>query len=279
MKVDLKGKIAAVTGGGGVLCGVMAKALAENGAKVAILDLHLDNAQKVADEITAAGGEAIGVECNVLDQESIEKANIAIVDAYGKVDILINGAGGNRPEATTSVEFHDPKMEISDDVKTFFDLDAEGVNFTFKLNFLGTLIPSQVFAKAMADQGSGVIINISSMNAFTPLTKIPAYSAAKAAVSNFTQWMAVHMSKAGIRVNAIAPGFFLTDQNRSLLTNEDGSMTERGGKIIGQTPMGRYGAPEELLGALLWLVSDEDSGFVTGTVIPIDGGFSAYSGV
>lgn len=280
MRVDLKGKVAAITGGGGILCSVMARALAENGAKVAILDLYLESAKVVAADIVSAGGAAIGLACNVLDKESVAKANEAIVAEYGPVDILINGAGGNRPEGTTSIEFHDPDLDLSDkSIRSFFDLEAEGIGFTFQLNFLGTLIPSQIFAKSMAERRSGVIVNISSMNAFTPLTKIPAYSAAKAAVSNFTQWLAVHMSKSGIRVNAIAPGFFLTNQNRGLLTKEDGSATERGQKIVSQTPMGRYGSPEELVGTLLWLVSDEDSGFVTGTIIPIDGGFSAYSGV
>ncbi len=280
MKVDLNGKVAAVTGGGGILCSVMAKALAENGAKVAVLDLRLNAAQAVADEIVANGGLAIGVECNVLEKNSIEKANEAIAAKFGSVNILVNGAGGNRPDATTSIEFHDPQIDKEGEgLKTFFDLDPEAIDFTFQLNFLGTLLPSQVFAKAMSETGAGVIVNISSMNAFTPLTKIPAYSAAKAAISNFTQWLAVHMSKVDIRVNAIAPGFFLTDQNRALLTNEDGSPTERGGKILDNTPMGRYGTPEELVGVLLWLVSDEASGFVTGTIIPIDGGFSAFSGV
>jgi NAD(P)-dependent dehydrogenase (short-subunit alcohol dehydrogenase family) len=280
MKVDLNGKVAVVTGGGGILCSVMAKALARNGAKVAILDLHLESAQAIVDEIVADGGSALGLACNVLQRDEVEKAKDIITAAFGPVDILVNGAGGNRPEATTGIEFHDSELDISDEsIRSFFDLEAEGIEFTFKLNFLGTLIPSQVFAKSMAKEGTGVIVNISSMNAFTPLTKIPAYSAAKAAVSNFTQWLAVHMSKSGIRVNAIAPGFFLTDQNRALLTNEDGSPTERGEKIVSQTPMGRYGSPEELTGTLLWLVSDEASGFVTGTIIPIDGGFSAYSGV
>ena len=280
MTVNLNEKVAAVTGGGGVLCSLMAKALAANGAKVAVLDLRQEAAQAVADEINTAGGTAIGLTCNVLEKESLMEARTAITTALGPVDILINGAGGNRPEATTSVEFHEPELNIEDDtIKTFFDLDPNAVDFTFKLNFLGTLLPTQVFARNMAKAGSGVIINISSMNAFTPLTKIPAYSGAKAAISNFTQWLAVHFSHTGIRVNALAPGFFLTDQNRSLLTNEDGSPTARGGKIVSQTPMGRYGDPEELIGTLLWLASDDASGFVTGTVIPVDGGFSAYSGV
>ena len=280
IKVDLSDRVAAVTGGGGILCGLMAKELAANGAKVAVLDLRLEAAQKVADAITAGGGTAIGVAGNVLEKKSMAQANTTIVDKLGPVDILINGAGGNRPEATTSVEFHEADLNIDDPaVKSFFDLDTDAVDFTFKLNFLGTMIPSQVFAKRMAKDGGGCIINISSMNAFTPLTKIPAYSGAKASVSNFTQWLAVHFSHVGIRVNAIAPGFFVTDQNRALLTNKDGSATARGKKIVSQTPMGRYGEPKELLGTLLWLVSDEASGFVTGIIVPVDGGFSAYSGV
>ena len=280
-KIELEGKTAVVTGGGGVLCSTMAKALAECGAKVAVADLRLDAAETVAAAITEAGGTAIGVECNVLERASLDTARERIEAELGPVDILINGAGGNHPKGTTSMEFLTEEVlkQANADDTTFFDLDPEGVQFVFNLNFLGTLLPSQAFARGMAERGGGVIINTSSMNAFTPLTKIPAYSGAKAAVSNFTQWLAVHMSKVGIRVNAIAPGFFLTDQNRSLLTNEDGSPTARGGQIIGQTPLGRYGTPEELVGTLLWLVSDAAAGFVTGTVIPVDGGFSAFSGV
>ena len=280
-KIELEGKTAVVTGGGGVLCSTMAKALAECGAKVAVADLRLDAAETVAREITAGGGTAIGVECNVLERASLDSARERIEAELGPVDILINGAGGNHPKGTTSMEFLTEEVlkQVDADAVTFFDLDPDGVQFVFNLNFLGTLLPSQAFARGMAERGGGVIINTSSMNAFTPLTKIPAYSGAKAAVSNFTQWLAVHMSKVGIRVNAIAPGFFLTDQNRSLLTNEDGSPTARGGQIIGQTPLGRYGTPEELVGTLLWLVSDAAAGFVTGTVIPVDGGFSAFSGV
>ena len=279
--VDLSGRVALVTGGGGVLCGCMAKALAEAGASVAVADLRLDAAQAVADEINAAGGRAIGVACNVLEPESLAAANTEVEEKFGAIDILINGAGGNHPKGTTSREYLLPEdMEsVAEGITTFYDLDPEGVQFVFNLNFLGTLLPTQAFTKNMAKSGGGTVINISSMNAFTPLTKIPAYSGAKAAVSNFTQWLAVHMSKVGVRVNAIAPGFFLTDQNRALLTNEDGSLTERGKTIIGQTPMGKFGSAEDLVGALLWLVSDEAAGFVTGTVIPIDGGFSAFSGV
>jgi len=280
-KVDLSGKVALVTGGGGVLCGCMAKALAECGAAVAVADLRLEAADAVAGEIVAGGGKAIGVSCNVLEKASLEAASRQVSDQLGPVDILINGAGGNHPKGTTSKEHLLPEDlgEAVEGVTTFYDLDPDGVQFVFNLNFLGTLLPTQVFTRGMAKAGKGTVINISSMNAFTPLTKIPAYSGAKAAVSNFTQWLAVHMSKVGIRVNAIAPGFFLTDQNRSLLTQEDGSLTPRGNTIVSHTPMGKFGSPDDLVGALLWLVSDAGSGFVTGTVIPIDGGFSAFSGV
>jgi len=255
--------------------------LAECGARVAVLDLRKEAADKVAEQIKAAGGQAIGVACNVLERASLESARETILAAFGPCDLLINGAGGNHPLGTTSKE----RLEKEDldrkqeGFKTFYDLDPKGIEFVFGLNFLGTLLPTQVFTKDMARAGRGVVVNISSMNAFKPLTKIPAYSAAKAAVSNFTQWLAVHMSTVGIRVNAIAPGFFLTDQNRGLLTQADGSMTERGKTILGHTPMGRYGKPEDLLGALLWLCSDTGAGFVTGTVVAIDGGFSAFSGV
>jgi NAD(P)-dependent dehydrogenase (short-subunit alcohol dehydrogenase family) len=278
---NLSGKVAFVTGGGGVLCGAMAKSLAGAGAKVAIADLRKDAADKVAAAIVAEGGSAMGVECNVLEQASIRAAREAVEQELGPVDILVNGAGGNHPKGTTSKEYLTPEdlQSKTEGVVSLFDLDPKGIEFVFNLNFLGTLMPSQEFARGMAERGSGTIINISSMNAFTPLTKIPAYSGAKAAVSNFTQWLAVHLSKVNIRVNAIAPGFFLTDQNRALLTNEDGSLTARGETIIGQTPMGKFGAPEDLAGALLWLVDDKAAGFVTGTVIPIDGGFSAFSGV
>jgi len=279
--VDLSGKVALVTGGGGVLCGCMAKALAESGAAVAVADLNKDRADEVAAEITAAGGKAIGVACNVLEADSLKAANEEVEAQLGAVDILINGAGGNHPKGTTSKEYLFPEDldGVTEGLTTFYDLDPQGVQFVFNLNFLGTLLPTQAFTKSMAKRGGGTVINISSMNAFTPLTKIPAYSGAKAAVSNFTQWLAVHMSKVGVRVNAIAPGFFLTDQNRALLTQEDGSLTPRGETIVGQTPMGKFGSPDDLVGALLWLVSNEAAGFVTGTVIPVDGGFSAFSGV
>lgn len=280
-KVDLNGKVAVVTGGGGVLCGMMAKAIAECGAAVAVVDLKLENAQRVVDEIIAAGGKSIAVACNALDRASLDAANAEVEAKLGPVDILINGAGGNHPKGTTSMEFLNPEdlLNTNRDFVTFYDLDPKGIEFVFNLNFLGTLLPSQAFTQKMALNRKGVIINVSSMNAFRPLTKIPAYSGAKAAVSNLTQWMAVHMAKAGIRVNAVAPGFFLTDQNRSLLTNPDGSLTPRADKIVEHTPMGKFGEPEDLLGALLWLVSDQAAGFVTGIVVPIDGGFSAYSGV
>jgi len=278
-EINLKDKVCVVTGGGGVLCSAFSKALAANGAKVAILDLRVENAQKVADEINNEGGQAIGVEANVLIKGSLEKARETVNNRFGTCDILLNGAGGNHPKGTTGNEILKPEDLDKEGLTTFFDLDPEGIQFVFNLNFIGTLLPTQIFSRDMIGKKGTAIINISSMNAFTPLTKIPAYSGAKAAVSNFTQWLAVHMSGVGIRVNAIAPGFFLTDQNRSLLTNEDGSYTKRAEKILGQTPMGRFGEPSELIGTLLWLVDEGASGFVNGTVIPVDGGFSAYSGV
>lgn len=281
LKVDLSGKVAFVTGGGGVLCSTMCKALAECGAAVAVADLSQEMADKTAAEINAAGGKALGVAGNVLERESLETGRKIVEEKLGPVDILVNGAGGNHPKGTTSMPFLEQRelKEAVDGLVTFFDLDPAGIQFVFNLNFLGTLLPCQVFARSMAERGSGCIINISSMNAFKPLTKIPAYSGAKAAISNFTQWLAVHLSHCGIRVNAIAPGFFLTKQNERLLTNEDGSLTDRGKTIIGHTPLGHFGKPEDLTGALLWLVSAEAAGFVTGTVIPVDGGFSAFSGV
>ncbi len=282
LNVDLSGKVAVVTGGGGVLCGTMAEALGACGAKVAVLDLRKDAADAVAGKINAAGGTAMGIAADVLNKESLSDAAKAVESTFGVCDILINGAGGNHPKGTTGKEFleREDLADTANDLTTFYDLDADGISFVFNLNFLGTLLPTQAFTKSIVStQSKGVVINVSSMSAFTPLTKIPAYSAAKAAVSNFTQWLAVHMSKVDIRVNAMAPGFFLTEQNRSLLTNEDGSFTARAEKILGQTPMGRFGTPEELLGTLLWLVDDKASGFVNGTVIPVDGGFAAYSGV
>ncbi len=267
---SLEGKVAVVTGGAGVLCGAMSVALAQAGAKVAVLDLRPEKAQETVDQIRAVGGEAIALACNVLEKSSIEAVCQEVLAKYGKVDILINGAGGNHPKATTNAE------------QSFFDLPADAVRSVFDLNFQGTLLPSQVFGAQMAKQGEGVILNVSSMNAFRPLTRIPAYSAAKAAVSNFTQWLAAHLAmeySPKIRVNAIAPGFFLTDQNRFLVTEEaTGNLTPRGKTIVGHTPAGRLGAPEDLLGTVLWLVSPA-SAFVTGVVVPVDGGFNGFSGV
>ena len=280
-KIDLSGKVALVTGGGGVLCSEFAKALAASGAKVAVCDLRVDAAQKVVDEIIKDGGTAIAVGANVLDKASLEAARKTILEKFGTVDILLNGAGGNNPKGTTSKDTLDPEdLEgAAEGIKTFFDLDPAGIEFVFNLNFLGTLLPTQVFAKDMAKKGDAVILNVSSMNAFRPLTRIPAYSGAKAAVSNFTQWLAVHFAKVGIRVNAIAPGFFLTNQNHDLLINTVGSYTARSQKILSHTPMNRFGVTDDLIGTLLWLVDNNASGFVNGTVIPVDGGFAAYSGV
>jgi NAD(P)-dependent dehydrogenase (short-subunit alcohol dehydrogenase family) len=273
-------KTIVLTGAGGVLCSTLAEALAKEGYNVALLDLRKEAAENVAHKINKAGGKAIGIAANVLEKDSLEKAKEKINKTFGKCDVLINGAGGNHPLGTTSNPFFQmgDLKNTDEGFKTFFDLDAKGIEFTFNLNFLGTLLPTQVFATDMVGRKGCSILNISSMNAFTPLTKIPAYSGAKAAVSNFTQWLAVHFSKVGIRVNALAPGFFLTDQNRTLLTKEDSSLTQRGQQIIDQTPMGRYGEPEDLVGTTLWLCG-EGSKFVTGIVIPIDGGFAAYSGV
>ena len=273
------GKTAVVTGGGGVLCSAFCEALAERGANVAVLDLNADNANAVAEKINAKGGNAIGLSANVLEKESLTAAKDAIMAKFGRIDILINGAGGNNPRATTDKEYLYPEdLDSSDDVKTFFDLDPKGVGFVFDLNFLGTLLPTQIFSAEMCKDG-GVIINISSMNAYRPLTKIPAYSAAKSAISNLTMWLAVHFSKVGIRVNAIAPGFFVTAQNQALLFDENGKPTARTEKILAATPMGRFGNPEELIGTLVYLCDNNASGFVNGTVIPVDGGFAAYSGV
>jgi NAD(P)-dependent dehydrogenase (short-subunit alcohol dehydrogenase family) len=267
---SLSGKVAVITGAGGVLCGTMAKALAKAGAKIAVLDLVKEAAEKVADDIKADGGKAIAVKCDVLKKDSLHAAKKEVNAAFGKIDILINGAGGNKKEATTSPEL------------PFFDMPVDAIRFVFELNLIGTLLTSQVFGKEMAENDSGVILNISSMNAFRPLTKIAAYSAAKAAINNFTQWLAVHMCQnysKNVRVNAIAPGFFLTEQNRFLLTEEkSGQLTARGKTIIEHTPMDRFGKPDELVGTALWLLSDAAK-FVTGVVVPVDGGFSAFSGV
>ena len=277
-EIDLSNKTAVVTGGGGVLCSGFAKAIAQCGAKVAILDLREENAKKVADEIVKNGGEAIGISANVLEKDSLVSAKKIINEKFGTVDILINGAGGNHPKGTTTKEYYESGDEKNDGIVSFFDLDKSGVEFVFNLNFLGTLIPTQVFAADLLEKKDAVILNVSSMNAFCPLTKIPAYSGAKAAVSNFTKWLAVHFSKTGIRVNAIAPGFFVTDQNRALLIDSDGNFTPRSRKILNSTPMGRFGKTEELTGTLLWLLSSGAT-FVNGVVVPVDGGFSAYSGV
>lgn len=279
LKVDLTGKNAVVTGGGGVLCSAFSKALAECGASVAILDLNKEKAKEVASEINSSGGRAIGIGANVLSKESLIEAKKKANDFFGEADILLNGAGGNSPGGTTTKEYYEPGDEEREDLVTFFNLDPDKIGFVFNLNFLGTLLPTQVFAPDLIGKKESSVINISSMNAFCPLTKIPAYSGAKAAVSNFTKWLAVHFSKVGLRVNAIAPGFFLTGQNKALLLNEDGSLTERSKKIINATPMGRFGTPDELLGTLLYLLSYDASSFVNGVVIPVDGGFSAYSGV
>ena len=278
LKPDLRGKVAVVTGGAGVLCSEFVRALAQCGAKVAILNRTLSKGEALAEEVREQGGEAMAVSCNVTDTESVKAAHEAVLAAFGKCDILINGAGGNNPRANTDKEYFElGDMEAA--TKSFFDIDEAGFRFVMDLNFVGTLLPTQVFARDMIGREGCTIINISSMNAYTPLTKIPAYSGAKAAISNFTQWLAVHFSRVGIRVNAIAPGFFLTDQNYSLMYREDGTPTERSGKIVAGTPMGRFGKPEELLGALMFLVDEHAASFVTGVCIPVDGGFSAYSGV
>lgn len=276
--VDFNNKVVVITGAGGVICSHLAQALALCKAKVALLDLNLENAQKQANIIRELGGVANAYEANVLNKESLMKCHEQVLKELGPCDILINGAGGNNPRATTDNEY----AELDDtkkDLKTFFDLDSNGVEFVFNLNFLGTLLPSQVFAQDMIGRKGCSILNISSMNAYTPLTKIPAYSGAKAAVTNFTQWLAVHFSHVGIRVNAIAPGFFSTTQNKTLLWKEDGSPTERTNKILKATPMGRFGEIDELVGATLFLLSEKASSFITGICLPIDGGFSSYSGV
>ncbi|MBK8963897.1 MAG: SDR family oxidoreductase [Candidatus Competibacteraceae bacterium] len=279
-KVDLTDKVAVVTGGSGVLCSELAAALAASGAKVAVLGRNAEAAEKTAVRLRAFGGSAIGVSANVLDRPSLDTAAERVLKELGPCDLLINGAGGNDPKGTTSKEWFEPDDLRQDSLVTFFNLDPKSVEFVFNLNFLGTLLPTQVFARQMLGRSGCSIINISSMNAFCPLTKIPAYSGAKAAVSNFTQWLAVHFAKAGIRVNAIAPGFFLSEQNRKLLIDEKtGEFTARAQKIVAHTPMGRFGESRELIGTLLWLASEEGSGFVNGVVVPVDGAFSAYAGV
>ncbi len=276
LNVDFTGKVVVITGAGGILCGTMAKAFAQAGAKVAALDLNGDSVKKLSDEIRGEGFVCEGYAVSVLEQEALEEVRSQIREDLGPCDILINGAGGNNPRATTDNEYH---HEAQQGQKTFFDLDADGVDFVFKLNFQGTLLPSKVFAGDMVERKSGNILNISSMNAYIPLTKIPAYSAAKAAVSNFTQWLATHFAGTGIRCNAIAPGFLVSNQNRSLLFQEDGTPTARSEKILSGTPMGRFVESEELLGAVFFLCCEEAASAITGVVLPIDAGFAAYSGV
>ncbi len=278
LNTDLTGKVAVVTGAGGVLCSMFSRALAAAGAKVAMLDINEEAVTNFAASIREEGYTAKGYRCDVLDKASLEAVHEAVLKDFGPCDILLNGAGGNNARANTDLEHYNPG-DLEKEVKTFFDLEQPGVEWVFRLNFIGTLLPTQVFGKDMVEREGCNIVNVSSMNAFTPLTKIPAYSGAKAAISNFTQWLAVHFAPAGIRVNALAPGFFVTNQNRDLLFNPDGTPSARAGKILAATPMGRFGEAEELVGTLLFLVNNEAAGFITGVVIPIDGGFNAYSGV
>ena len=276
LNVDYSGKVVVVTGAGGLICGAMARAFAQCGAKVAALDLNEEAVNKLADELNAEGFICKGYKANVLELDSLKEVHAKVVADFGECDILVNGAGGNNPRATTTNEYH---HEAQEGGKSFFDLEADGVDFVFKLNFQGTLLPTQIFAKGMADAKKGCILNISSMNAYTPLTKIPAYSAAKAGISNFTQWLATHFAGTGIRCNAIAPGFLVSAQNYSLLFNEDGTPTARSAKILNGTPCNRYVNAEELLGATLFLCDDKSASAITGVVLPIDCGFAAYSGV
>ena len=278
-ELDIKGKVAVITGAGGVLCSMFAKTLAREGAKVALLNRTLAHAEVFANEITAEGFTAKAYQVDVTNKKSLEAAHQQVLADFGKCDILINGAGGNHPSGTTTKEYFETGDEKSEDILSFFDLDEEGIRFVFDLNFMGTLLTVQVFAADMIGREGCTIINISSINADRPLTKIPAYSGAKAAISNLTQWLAVHFSRTGIRVNAIMPGFFVTRQNQRMLFEEDGTPTARTRKILASTPMDRFGDPKELNGALLFLVNEKASSFVTGAVIPVDGGFTAYSGV
>ncbi|ANU26641.1 SDR family oxidoreductase [Planococcus versutus] len=272
---NIAGRTAVITGGSGVLCSEMARQLAIQKVNVAILNRTVEKGQDVADKINGAGGNAIAVAADVLDRSSLENAKGQILEAFGRIDILINGAGGNHPDAVTDIEIHEDKASG----KSFFDLEEDGFSRVFASNFTGTFLASQVFGKELLKQNSPVILNISSMSAFAPMTKVPAYSAAKSAINNFTMWMAVHFAEENLRVNAIAPGFFLTKQNKDLLTYADGSLTPRSGKIMASTPMKRFGKPEDLVGTMLWLIDENYSGFVTGITVPVDGGFLAYSGV
>ena len=276
LNIDYSGKVVVVTGAGGLICGAMARAFAQSGAKVVALDLNEEAVKKLAEELKAEGFICEGYKANVLEPASLEEVHQAVLADLGPCDILVNGAGGNNPRATTDNEYH---HEAKEGGKSFFDLDASGVDFVFKLNFQGTLLPTQAFAKDMAEKKGGCILNISSMNAYTPLTKIPAYSAAKAGISNFTQWLATHFAGTGIRCNAIAPGFLVSAQNKALLFNEDGTPTARSAKILNGTPMDRFVDASELLGATLFLCDDRSASAITGVVLPIDCGFAAYSGV
>ena len=276
-RFDLSGKTAVITGGGGDLCGHMAEALGAMGVKVAVLDISMEKAEARVQSVSRAGGAAEAYQCDVLDADQLRKCYDALCRRWGPPDFLINGAGGNDPRGSTSEEFHEPGKPLGPGGKSFFDLDPAGFRQVFDLNFLGTFLVTQIFSRGMVAKGKGAIVNISSMSAFTPLTKVAAYSAAKASVSNFTHWLAVHFSRTGVRVNALAPGFFMTEQLKFLhIDRETGEFLPRARKVIAHTPMGRYGEPDDLIGTLVWLLSDASS-FVTGVVVPIDGGFSAYS--